>query len=197
MKFKISFSIPFLILADAIMIGLLIFLLILPSYKKMEDINNKIISSEETLEEEQEILNNLKEIREEYQQVKDDMEKINMVLPQGEEIPELLVQLEAMVLDAGLFCESIKPISTEEEVDSTTELQDQEEKEIKRITSYKPLDISVELTGNYESFKKYLDNLEKNIRITNITSITIDKPDSEEGGENLFDFALELKTYYQ
>ncbi len=196
MKFKISFSIPFLILADAIVIGLLIFLLILPSYKKMEDINNKIISSEETLEEEQEILNNLKEIREEYQQVKDDMEKINMVLPQGEEIPELLVQLEAMVLDAGLFCESIKPISTEEEVGSTTE-EFQDQKEAKKIVSYRPLDISVELSGNYKSFKKYIDNLEKNIRITNITSITIDKPDSEEGGENLFDFTLELKTYYQ
>ena len=51
MKFKISFSIPFLILADAIVIGLLIFLLIFPSYKKMEDINNEMISSEKTLEE--------------------------------------------------------------------------------------------------------------------------------------------------
>ena len=195
MKFKISFSIPFLILADAIVIGLLIFLLIFPNYKKMEDINNKMISSGKTLEEEQEILNNLKEMREEYQQVKDDMEKINMVLPQGEEIPELLVQLEAMVLDAGLFCESIKPISTEEEVASITESQDQEG--AKETVSYRPLDISVELTGNYKSFKRYLDNLEKNIRILNITSITIVKPDFEEGGENLFDFALELKTYYQ
>jgi len=196
-KLKISFSIRFLILADAIVIGLLVFLLILPSYKKMEDASNKVISSKKTLEGDQEILDNLKEIREEYQQIQDDIEKVNMVLPQGEKISELLTQLEAMTLDAGLFCESIKPIFTEEEISSVAKAQEQKKGEIKSPTSYKPLGISLELSGNYESFKKYLYNIEKNIRIIDVTSISIKKPSSEEGGENLFDFALELKTYYQ
>ncbi len=194
-KFKTSFSISLLILIDVIVIGVLVFLLILPSYKNMEDINEKIISSREALEEKQETSSSLKKMREEYQQVEDDVEKINMVLPQGKEISSLLVQLEAMALDAGLFCESVNPISTGEESGSATEAVGEEE--TKEITFYKPLSVSVELSGSYKSFKKYLSDIEKNIRIIDITSITISKADSKEGEENLLDFDLELKTYYQ
>jgi len=56
------------------------------------------------------------------------------------------------------------------------------------------LDVSANVTGSYENFKKFLRDMETNMRLIDINHIEFNSP---SGGEKLYQFNISAKVYYQ
>lgn len=91
-------------------------------------------------------------------------EKINRLLPKGRDVPRLLVELEALANETGLL---LKDIGVSE---GKTD-------DIKQFPNgVKPVDLVITVSaGDYATLKRFLDAVEKNVRLLNVKSFTFSK----------------------
>ena len=172
----------------SLFLGLLIIVVIvaayfvlMPRYNSFRNLENQLKKEEENLRNRQKSLTDLKELEENYSSAKLKVKDISNILPKEKQIPELLVQLEALAKENNLVLGSVSLASTAEG----------EEK------AYKSLGISLELAGSYSNLKKYLDSVEKNMRIMDITSLNFSAtPVVAEGPPDVFSYTVSMRTYY-
>lgn len=122
-----------------------------------------------------------------------DLGRIDRALPEGPKASEFLVSIEALARKHGLVMRRIDIASVETKAATggqprpagtpTTPPQS-----TGPITE---LPINLSLVGNYEAFKGFLVDLEKNLRIIDTGDISF----SAAGGA--FDFSIKTTTYYQ
>ncbi len=143
-------------------------------------LNTEIVQKEKELTElkkEQEILDVLKNDT----NLKLDAQKIAVAFPTEKQIPELITQLENIAIDSGLAFKSIKPV---------------EETEKTAISgTYQTLNLEVNILGKFENLKTYFNQIEKNVRLIEVTSLDLKKI-SEKTQDNTLNIILRLKTYY-
>ena len=165
---------------------------------KAEKINFK--KQQESLTFKENYLEELKKITRDYEKItQEKIKKINSVLPSEADLPGIFVQMDALAKENGFVLRSIEAIQSKakkgsEPLDSTQDRlldgsRKQEEESSKKRKSIKEISITLELeNGSYEKIKKFLDGVEKNLRILDIVSINFDS-----GGSS---FKVNLKTYY-
>lgn len=128
---------------------------------------------------------------------KEDLERLEKMLPRGQNASQFLVLLEGLVVRHGL---SIKRIDLGGAIETRGRtaapgqpkpgLASAQPKSTKTINEF-PLTIG--LFGSYGAFKAFLADLEKNIRLTDTESISFTSPSRGD----LTDFTIKVKTYYQ
>lgn len=161
----ISLIVPVAILAGGY------FYLLKPKYQSLKGISGLIAGNLKiSLQAKKEYFENLSDLEEFYDNLnEEDKEKLEQILPFEKDLPNLFVHFESLVKQSGLKLNSI----------------DFSEGSVKEII--KILDVKLSLTGgDYLTFKKFLDRLEKDIKIIDITSISF----SKEG------YDLKFRTYY-
>lgn len=168
-----------------------------------EVLNLKKTLSEQTkiLGDRQEFLIKLEKLIKDYEDNKEDIEKISYVLPSGKEIPNLIIQFEALGAEGGMAIEQIAFSSVEDQATSkaktvrteTGEGGDQQAGE--SVKDYKTIAVNLKMSGDYYAFKNFLLAVEKNIRLMDIEIINFTSLSSEDS--QLFNFEVTLKTYYQ
>lgn len=166
-----------------------------PAFEKVTDTRNKIKIIKNTIEEKEELSVKVEQLKEVYNARQEDIKKLYYVLPEKQQVPELIVQFETLASGNGLFLEEIaiepkqrKPAPDEEE---KTEKSIRE----KILNQVNVLEASLVLSGNYQSFKNFLSSLEQNVRLMDVTKIEIS---SKKGEENaVLNFKVVLETYYQ
>lgn len=171
-----------------LILALLIVVVIVAGYFLIKSrIDNVAILRPQVSEKEQLVLSKEKELKDLaeietlYNQAKRRIEDIPHILPKGDQIPELLIQLDALAKESGLGMTSISITPGAEEEGAL----------------YKTLNISVAVTGSYDNLKKYLDKVEKNMRIMDVTSIDFSAtPVVPEGPVDVFSYTINIKTYY-
>jgi len=157
------------------------YFILMPKYNSLKDLGAQIKEKEQTLASRQEALEDLKELEESYNRAKVKVKDIPDILPKEEQVPELLVQLDALAKEnnMGLASINITPGAEAEEA------------------LYKSLSISAGVAGSYSNLKKYLDSVEKNMRLIDITSIDFSAiPVVEEGPLDIFSYTVNMRTYY-
>ena len=108
------------------------------------------------------------------------LEEIRKGLPADPALPSLIRHLEGLVADSGLQMAGIGPFST-------TELSER--------PGLKETTIEMSVVGNsYNSLKSFMRELERSIKLFNISSATIAPVAGEEGAAH-FSLTLSLKTY--
>ena len=205
MKFIEVIILPIAIIA-VIAIGLWF---IKPAYNEIKILIQEIETKQNTLDEKQKLVVDIKKLISQYEDVKGKVNKVFYVLPNEAEIPNILVQLEALASENGIIFESInfgeiqqseqEKITFKEETSLSPEEQGKEQENSKVVDRRKSISVDVKLIGSYENFKNYLKSLENNIRIMDIISINFSGISGEEKGENLnnFSYLVKLKVYYQ
>ncbi len=186
--------------------GIIVFSILLTGYSlvlspKIKDI--KIATEETTLTEEKEVnnkelLSKIKKLKEEYNNIKvdrqRDLDRLSNILPNTPETAELFVLADRLAKDRGFqlldidIAEDIKQENVEENSFKTLSIHFSLYKDIN------PLGESV-----YESFKLYLSDLESNLRLMDIQTISFDElieelPEEGEGGQ-IFNFSMIM--YYK
>lgn len=119
-----------------------------------------------------------------------DLAKIDLALPRGPRSADFLVLLEALAQKNRVV---LKQVNLTEPVSDTGGLpKPGGSVSLPTSNAFKELPITLNVSGSYEPFKSFLRDLERNLRIIDIVSITF-----SGSGNNQFDFNLRGKTYYQ
>lgn len=201
-----------IILAVGIAIACVVFFLILPAYDAVGVLSTSLEEEKAKLEEAQNIDQNIKELADEYEQNAKEIEKLMAILPKKEELASLLVQLEALAGAHGLFMGSVdfveaskKSVKTPRVMPEADDLSLKSGAATSQITSapgslaenYKTLQVSLKLSGGYAAFKKYLEALEKNVRLMDVSSLNVSSNSASGVAGQNFSFSVSVNVYYQ
>lgn len=160
----------------------IIFWILLPIYNDVKITIDLKKQNENNLNDRLKLASSLESLVNQYNQRSTDIASFNKVIPEGQNIPALLVNLEALASENGLTFSS---------VDFTP-------KDLK-APGVKTLKMAVRLKGSYTAFKNYLSAMEKSLRIFDVISISFGgiSRGASVVNENNIDFDLTVNTYYQ
>lgn len=187
---------PFLFILVAIGIG---FFYLKPCYKEIDSLRSQVANKREIVNLKQRSIEKVKEFKTNYNLIEEEKKKkVFYILPTAPEIPNLLVQLEALASENGMMFEDVT--FTESELKNATK-KGSKEKESEKKGGLKELTVDIKLSGRYEAFRNYLKALEQNIRIIDIVSIDFSssKENTKEPSENfgVFSYSIKMKAYQQ
>jgi Tfp pilus assembly protein PilO len=181
-------------------VAIVIFLDI-PAVREVLNLKKTLSEQTEILGGKQEFLIKVEKLIKNYEDNKEDAEKINYVLPSGKEIPNLIVQFEALGAEGGMTIEQIGFSSVEGQATSrATAVRTETGGGVAQQTGesakdYKTITVNLKMSGDYYAFKNFLAAAETNIRLMNIETINFTPLSSQDS--QLFNFEVTLKTYYQ
>lgn len=153
-----------------------------------------IETQKQVLLDNQDFLATVKELTQAYENNKENIDKIDLILPTKEDIPNLLVQVESLVFEQGLILDKLEVTAPPEETGGTISAEDVRARKENPVTKYETLNISLSFTGDYSALKNFLKAAEENMRLIDIDSISMSQEAENIG---IFKFDLSLKTYYQ
>jgi len=168
----------------AFLIGASAFILIglaWPQYQVMGITRSAISERDEIISDKKELVNTINKLKDEYQSRASDMARLDVLLPKTKNIKEALQDISTIAQQTGLGLASIKTSATEEKN--------------KKDTGPGQVTIETSTEGSYRSLVSFLTELEKNLRITDLDSISL----SEGGGEgasNILKMSIKAKGYF-
>ena len=180
-----------------------------PAYNKVNFLKNEIEKYEQFLTEKEELLVKVVQLKEIYESREEEINKVYYALPSSTDIPNLIVQFEALASENGLILGnlSFSQVEAAKKTNRVTWGGGAEEEtaavEVEALGSYQNLGVSLSLTGSYKSFKSFLKALEYNIRLMDIKSIGFSSAEAEKGEEEeevgvpTYTFAVSLEAYYR
>lgn len=174
-------------------IGIVVFLDV-PKIQGILGLRKEIKNQEEIFLEKQILLAKVEKLQKTYEENRESLEKTSYILPSDQDIPNLIVQLESLALESGLILEGIN-FSTEGESlkDKATSARKTETGTIAK--DYQTMTVALELMGSYSGFKAFLQSIEENMRLMDVSSVDFSVENTEFG--SFSDFSLRLRTYYQ
>ncbi len=168
----------------------------IPMVQKTLNLKKEIKYQQEQLNQKIDFINTVEKLMDKYENNQDILKKLDLILPNNKDIPNLLVQIEALANGSGVVLNDLAiTVSDEKTGSKAQEVRTGETAQEKTPTDYKVVGISLKLTAGYESFKNFLKAVENNLRLVDISSIGFTSQSSEK--DNVFDFDVSLKTYYQ
>ena len=130
---------------------------------------------------------------------KDDLNRLNTILPRGQDSARFLVFLGNATKENHLVLKSV-------DISGSSAPSNQKQGKIQPRPGgsalvqpqkeVNDLPFSLAVSGSYESFKSFLKELERNVRIIDIQDISFTAPASKNENAPM-DFSLKMKTYYQ
>lgn len=156
---------------------ILFFILILPSIDKTKSLISAIREREIILRQQKEIISRIEKIGKEIEENKENVNKLDLLLPKKRTVPDLIASIEAIAGNSGVVLEELS-------FSETSTLGEEFEKLVANLT----------LNGSYETFLKFLDSLEKNIRIADLIDFSVARKSQTESQE--LNFRLRFNTYY-
>ncbi|MBU1167582.1 type 4a pilus biogenesis protein PilO [Patescibacteria group bacterium] len=134
----------------------------------------------------------------EYQKAKASVSEVNNILPSKEALPELIYQLEDIASkEAGVLFEGASFSEVEDTTVSAAQAAASGQPAIKK--GLKKVAVNVGVRGTYTGLKQYLDALQENMRLIDVTSVEFSSnvEEGEAAGLNVFDYKIGMLTYYQ
>lgn len=209
MKKKLIFNLIVLPLVIGTMV-----VFVLPLRDSVKTAKREIKDSESELATLNELLAKTKIIKDSYEQVKSQAEKVFISLPKEKDLPDLMVQFESLAAVHGLVLESIgfgdfekgqsavsQPVRFADEKSEEQSSSAMAQPLMSASSVFRSLPVNLTVSGSYAALKKYVSGLEENIRSMNVQSIGLS---GTSGGSNElstnkdnFTFDLELSVYYQ
>jgi Tfp pilus assembly protein PilO len=179
----------FLFAVVAIVIGFIVF--IVPDYKALNVLKAEVVALEENIE----VVKSLELSREALDKQRlsisqSDMQKLEKIVPSSPDNIRLIIQLDEIAKRNGLTM--IKDVEYEARVAELAPGQVED-----NPTDYRSYNISFNTSGQYNQFVSFLQEVEKNMRLVDITSLTL--KNSEKEGVTIGssqDFSVELKAYW-
>lgn len=160
----------------------LVFWILLPIYNDIGAAALVKKQNEDNLKDRIKLSANLERLVNQYNERLTDIELFSKVIPEGENIPELLVGLEDLASGSGLAFTSVN-FKTKDF----------------KAPGFKTLVMEIKVKGSYPNFKNYLQNLEKSLRIFDVISVSFSGVGLGQINANLnnLEFNLLVNTYYQ
>ncbi|ETB63990.1 TPA: hypothetical protein DIC38_01310 [Candidatus Nomurabacteria bacterium] len=165
-----------------------------PTYKEVGTLKMEVLQYKDAINN----LNNLETLRDElllsYRDIKEeDKEKLKHLLPDAVSSIELVLEIEkiasenmVVIKDVDFGSDKEATLSNSGIIGDTNTLNNK----------YGEYTIGFKLEAEYESFNKFLSELEKNLRLVDVESIKFDTMLSTKEEGSILVYDLEIKTYW-
>lgn len=190
---------------------LIFFDLIQPTYGDLQTKKGKQLSSENFLRDEQHVIDQAKKLIAQYQTESQAQDNLALAMPSGPSVANALAQVYGIAQNNNLTVQSIALSPP------MIQLQNQSQGQASAgargaPTSFsgsqiiKPmgtLSLQVTALGSYESFKNFASQLEANIRLFDLTGLSLQPVGAVATGKgssaasNFFTYNITVVTYYQ
>lgn len=172
-------------------------LLDVPKAQSVLNLRQQIKTQEGKLAEKRDLMNIVEKLTASYKEKQDVLGKLDYIMPSNQDVPNLIVQLEAIANQGGVILQDVNITVGESQKGESkaTEVRTGETQTGTSTSAYRFLVVDLKLLGDYPAFKNFLQALEENIRLMDIESITF--MSKTESATPLFEFEVVLKTYYQ
>jgi len=165
-----------------------------PSLFKVLDVNNELNAVKKEYAKQSQSLEMAKQIINQYKNLANVSQMLSLTLPKSEEIYNVITQLNKISQNSGLLLQniSIQPSSQTSSTTSTNKIES-------LMSKPQIVTITLNLVGTYESFKTWLEAIETNIRLMDITNINFSGMINQEKSTNpnIFNYSVTLNFYYQ
>ena len=169
---------PFILFFVALAVG---FWVLWPLYGDIQAALLLKEQNQDNLTQRKKLTENMERLIGQYNEREGDISSLSKAIPNSQNVPELLVNLEAIASESGLVFKGVnfKP------------------KDLK-APGIKTLIAEIRVTGSYPGFLSYLKTMEKSLRIFDITSISFAgvSPGQTSARTDNLDFSLTVNTYY-
>jgi len=160
----------------------IIFWVLLPLWHSTQAALELKKGNENNLAQRKQLAANLERLIGQYNERASDLTSFSKAIPVGQNIPELLINLEALASENGLIFSGVnfKP-------------------EDLKAPGIKTLIMEIKVKGSYPAFQNYLKGMEKSLRLFDVTSISFNgiAPGQVNVNLNNLEFNLLVNTYYQ
>jgi len=179
---RIALSIIFLFTSAAVF-----FVGIVPAWQGVGDIRSEIAGLSALNDELQDISGVRDELMAQYNSISQtDLNKLSFMVPRGFGSAQFVREIESLAKRHGMFLRSIDFVSKDKS--AGTQIKIPEKRQVTTI------DVSLKMLGSYESFSLFLRDLEKMVRIVDITDISFGTRQTDPKAP--LEFSLSGTTYY-
>lgn len=165
-----------------------------PALLRVLDANDKLKVVKQNYAKQLQSLQMAKQIIDQYKNLTNVNQTISLTLPKSEEIYNVITQLNKISQNSGLLLQSIslQRSAPTSQTTSTTKTES-------LLNKPQTITLTLNLVGTYEAFKTWLEAIETNIRLMDITNINFSGVLSSEKSttSNIFNYRVTLNTYYQ
>jgi len=159
---KTSYIIFFMVL----MLGIIGWFLIWPAVQDISQLSQSVNDWQSQLADAKAAKQGLAKLQGEFNRLKSKADQIDNALPSEKDLPDLLVQAEALASQSGLVLGSISFTSQQQpSLPPGTEAPEE-------AAPAKILQVTLSLDGNYTGLKNFLTALENNLRVSDVSSIS-------------------------
>lgn len=166
----------------------IIFWVLLPLWHSTQAALELKKENENNLAQREKLAANLGRLIGQYNERASDLTSFNKAIPVGQNIPELLINLEALASENGLIFSGVnfKP----KDLGASKDL---------KAPNVKTLVMEIKVKGSFSAFQNYLKAIEKSLRLFDVTSISFNgiAPGQTNINLNNLEFNLSVNTYYQ
>ena len=191
--------------------------LILPIYDKITVINQEVAQAQKKVKKLEELEAKLKELTQVYKDKEASISKLYRIIPNGKDIPEILNRFEALSFQSGVILNSLDfaEVEADKKAAKTASVSEQEGAVNTSLagtsvpgvgtsptgqtiapveTPLEMLSLNLKISGTYDAFRGFLDNLENCVRLADIQRLSF----SFKGeGSDLTDFDITANVYYK
>ena len=160
--------------------------LALPEYRTMQAAKIERAAASEALEEKRRLVAKIRGLEAQYRRIEESSLKVAQIIPPTPDIPNLLAEIPALVLQHGMLLEDLSFAGGN---DAASVRSGQEQ------AAYKSMDMQLMVKGSYEAFKILLDAIEKELRVVDVQSVQFSIPQDAEGSQPI-SFSISAKLYY-
>ena len=168
------------------------FQFIRPAYQAAQEVRGEVIARENLLEQQTAAIAEVKKLIEKYRQDTVVQETVSQVIPGQPEVGSALYQLSAIAGQYGIQFQSTTAQTPQLSIAKN-------EKTAQTVGTVRPLGVAtfqVRFTTTYDSLKSFLEKLESNVRIMDVTGITVTQAGASAGA-GVLAVDLTVATYYQ
>jgi len=151
----------------------------LPTYNRISDLKATIKEKEDILSSRNSLIGKIKELNNQYQQRASEIGKLSSVVPKDKSVAEIVSAVENISSRNGL---QLINISVSEQGSKPGD-------------QFSTLAVNIVLNGSYPSMVSFLQDMEKNIRLSDVTAIEASKGNNPNDPSSL-NLRLNISMYY-
>lgn len=143
---------------------------------RLASLNSRLRNEETKRNEKEAYINNLSQYEARFKQLQEELEHARNILPDKENVPELIAQLGSRARQSGLAIEHFAPISSAS------------------FGFYEEIAFTMELRGSYHEISTFVDAVGKMDRIVNVSGLSLLRPKTVNQ-KIVLDGKFTIKTY--
>ena len=167
-----------------------------PTYKEVNALSLEVDSFNEALNNSKELQERRNELADKYSSfLPSDITKLEKMLPNNVDNIRLIIEIQNIASQHSLSLKNVEYNTISKEQETTEGTSSKNRANIEKEEDYSPFMLSFSVSGSYNSFLDFLKDLDRNLRIVDITSISFSSGSSNTT-DAIYDFNFEIRTYW-